>query len=714
MDEKNFVNFYELIDNYKLTEYEEAFNLYIEELWKDLSAESIDVKKGVSREIFLYYYDIPRLINQHIFTIFDKDRDNFLNFEEFKNTLTSIFYSNDYYTLSKFIFDLYDCDRDGYITDEDCRLMLSYIPITGKLIYKEKRNDIDSITFDDRKFSQQEIFRILKKSFQNNIKIKYPKFCEIIENYSSDILIQILIYLLEKRPFNENILKHYVPKKIINEYEEEEEKEKEEIIIKTKNIIEPSLNQEIHSPIVHRNKKVNFTEFLNINLEETKEDTKQNELKFFLKRKTYKLQTESKSNSKKVQNIIDFEKISSSHSGYVFKITNNDKLKVYFLELEMQDIFYYKNRTDNYHIGMHHLTYKTYLRKNKIKTLKDVRFYNFSLIEPKNTHNFYFSDEEQYNQWYIHFQKCLNFKELEENYEIEEVISKGRFGIVEKGRDKLTGRTVCIHIIDKKKLTSGDKFLLSNQISIQKYIQHPNISKLITYSHEEKNTYIVTEFINGSTLLNYLQNKNFIFEEKKACELIQEILFAIYYLHSYGIIHRDIKPENIMTIDNSEDTHIKLIDFTVSKIISKNELMKEPYGTLSYIAPEILEEKPYNEKVDEWSIGILTYLLLSETVPFDDDHSEREIARQTMYEPVKFDSPIWKNRSNESKDFILKLLEKKPEKRMGVKDALVHKWIQLFFPDKVSQRIRLKEEKNFEFDCYSSLNSDSFRIRKRK
>ena len=113
--------------------------------------------------------------------------------------------------------------------------------------------------------------------------------------------------------------------KIINEYEEEEEKEKEEKIIKTKNIIEPSLNKEIHSPIVHRNKKVNFTEFLNINLEETKEDTKQNELKFFLKRKTYKLQTESKSNSKKVQNIIDFEKISSSHSGYVFKITNNDR-----------------------------------------------------------------------------------------------------------------------------------------------------------------------------------------------------------------------------------------------------------------------------------------------------------------------------------------------------------------------------------------------------
>ena len=158
-----------------------------------------------------------------------------------------------------------------------------------------------------------------------------------------------------------------------------------------------------------------------------------------------------------------------------------------------------------------------------------------------------------------------------------------------------------------------------------------------------------------------------------------------------------------MTINNSEDTHLKLIDFGVSKIISRNEYMKEPYGSISYIAPEILKENPYNEKVDEWSIGILTYLLLCETVPFDDDHSEREIARQTMYEPVKFENPIWKNRSNESKEFILKLLEKKPEKRMNCKDALMHDWIKIYFPELVKRRIEVCEKKGFEFEVFTSF-----------
>ena len=388
---KNKVNFYEYINEYEITKYKDALDLYVEELWKDLSAESIDVKKGISKEIFLYYYDVPRLINQHIFIIFDKDKDNFLNFEEFKNTIFSFFYSNDYDILTKLIFDIFDCDRDGYISDEDCRLMLSYIPITGKLLLKDKKCEYDRITFEDRMTAQEEIFKIVRRSFQNNIKIKYSKFCDIIEKENSDLFIHFLIYLLEKRPFNENILNYYIPKNIINENDIEDNKNenKEKKIIKNKKIIEQSLIEQVNSPQIFRSKKVNFTQF--IQNPDNNEESRQRIVKYFYKRKTYKLQSENNSNNiKKIQEFIDFEKISSSFSGYVFKITTNDKLKVYFIKLEMQDLFYYKNRTDKNHIGMHHITYKTYLRKNKKRELKGVLFYNFSLVEPRNTHNFFF------------------------------------------------------------------------------------------------------------------------------------------------------------------------------------------------------------------------------------------------------------------------------------------------------------------------------------
>ena len=103
---------------------------------------------------------------------------------------------------------------------------------------------------------------------------------------------------------------------------------------------------------------------------------------------------------------------------------------------------------------------------------------------------------------------------------------------------------------------------------------------------------------------------------------------AIYYLHSYGIIHRDIKLDNILMTDLSEKADIRLLDFGLSKIIGEDEKCTEPYGTLSFVAPEILEGKPYDKSVDLWSLGIITYALLCGYLPFDDKHSEREIAKK--------------------------------------------------------------------------------------
>ena len=73
--------------------------------------------------------------------------------------------------------------------------------------------------------------------------------------------------------------------------------------------------------------------------------------------------------------------------------------------------------------------------------------------------------------------------------------------------------------------------------------------------------------------------------------------------------------------DDTENAYIRLLDFGLSKIINPTEKCTEPYGTLSYVAPEVLTEKPYDQRVDLWSIGIITYLLLCVCLPFVDDHS---------------------------------------------------------------------------------------------
>ena len=72
-------------------------------------------------------------------------------------------------------------------------------------------------------------------------------------------------------------------------------------------------------------------------------------------------------------------------------------------------------------------------------------------------------------------------------------------------------------------------------------------------------------------------------------------------------------------VDNTANSDIKLVDFGLSKIIGPNESSLDPFGTLSYVAPEVLLQKPYGKEVDLWSLGVITYLLLSRVLPFDDE-----------------------------------------------------------------------------------------------
>lgn len=116
----------------------------------------------------------------------------------------------------------------------------------------------------------------------------------------------------------------------------------------------------------------------------------------------------------------------------------------------------------------------------------------------------------------------------------------------------------------------------------------------------------------------------------------------------------------------------------------------------SYVSPEVLTEKPYNNAVDIWSIGVLTYLLLCGCLPFDDDHSEREIARQTIYDPVPFKISFWNQYSNEAKLFVLDTLNKDQLRRIKVENALVHPWIKKYYSLDVERRLACESKDKFK------------------
>jgi len=137
---------------------------------------------------------------------------------------------------------------------------------------------------------------------------------------------------------------------------------------------------------------------------------------------------------------------------------------------------------------------------------------------------------------------------------------------------------------------------------------------------------------------------------------------------------RDIKPENFLLYNESDDSHIKLIDFGLAKRVGKNEVMNAPNGTPYYIAPEVLKGS-YTTQCDHWSMGVVLFIMLSGKPPFG-GKSNKEIIDNVLRGTYSFSNPCWDNISDLAKSFIQGLLERQADMRLTAEEAYNHPWLQ--------------------------------------
>jgi len=161
------------------------------------------------------------------------------------------------------------------------------------------------------------------------------------------------------------------------------------------------------------------------------------------------------------------------------------------------------------------------------------------------------------------------------------------------------------------------------------------------------------------------------YSEKDTADTIWQVLLAINYIHCHGIVHRDVKLENFL-YDAKGSNHLKLIDFGFSKVWDINTKMQACVGTLAYVAPEVLE-KSYTSQCDLWSIGVLTYILLSGGMPFEGTKDEQIKAIQNG--SVTFDPEYWSNVSEQAQHFVRGLLQVDPARRLSAQQALQHPFL---------------------------------------
>ena len=722
---------------------------YLTEIWSDLSKRTTENSRGITKVTFNKYYDLPGIISERLFACFDQDKDEILNLNEFVNGMQSLFSQTESFdSLSKFIFNLYDFNSSGIIKKDDVRVVLSYVPLQKSEQSTLIKDNIEIVEdkFEDRVESQEQLFSILNIAFKNKEEMNFEEYTNVVKNVNSDIFILLLMFLLEKKPFSSYSIQVYSIKS-----EEPKPQLSNTPKLEPQRIASPSLQSRFLSPKLRKknidknrkkvqDKAINLLQmYSGVNKPEEKKEEKKEKAKDNKKEETkegkqrpqrrvrIKLDNladkspelskntftfgknvkndednkleDNKENKDDDDDLFDIQEDQCvQYEGYVYKFSQSQKKmnKTYF-KLIGKDLYYYKKKEEANHRGMHNLS-GVFIKRGDDFEFEGKKYLSIVILY-KIEKSYYFDNEKDFNIWFEKLNLAIQNKSLFDKYEVKQKIGKGKFGLVKCGINKETKKPVAIKIMAKKNMDKSDLELAKVEIDILKIGQHPNIIKLYDIYENENYIYIIMEYCSGGDLLSYFEYHEYELPETKVCEIIHKLSMAIYYLHSYGIVHRDLKPENILMTDLSPQADIRLLDFGLSKIVGNDEKCTEPYGTLSFVAPEVLQGKPYDKSVDLWSIGIITFLLLCGYLPFDDKHSEREIARQTIQDPVPYEEKIWNKYSPEAKAFVDGLLQKKPEKRYTIKEILEHPWIKKM--DKVPEK--RKDNKNrSQFGIYSS------------
>ncbi|KAI8906340.1 kinase-like domain-containing protein, partial [Gorgonomyces haynaldii] len=248
----------------------------------------------------------------------------------------------------------------------------------------------------------------------------------------------------------------------------------------------------------------------------------------------------------------------------------------------------------------------------------------------------------------------------------------GTFATVVLVTENATKKKYAMKIIDKSK-SRGMEEQIIKEITILKRIQHPNIIRLYECFETKDKIYMQMEFVDGGELFDRIVNLGF-YGEEDAKSIVKNILDAVQYLHNAGIVHRDLKPENLLMASSDEHAPVKLADFGLSTVVTNDNMLKTSCGTLTYCAPEILKGEKYGKPVDMWSIGVITYILLSGYPPFW-NKDESVMLAQTIRGAFKFFSPDWDEVSQTAKDFISALIHVDHKERLTCEQALEHPWI---------------------------------------
>eukprot|EP01043_Picozoa_sp_COSAG02_P054077 COSAG02_NODE_6068_length_3827_cov_1.089056_2_plen_668_part_00 len=293
----------------------------------------------------------------------------------------------------------------------------------------------------------------------------------------------------------------------------------------------------------------------------------------------------------------------------------------------------------------------------------------------------------------------LNPAPYEAVYQQGDELGRGAFSIVYLTTRRDTGQKFACKVVDMDSPQYNAEEI-ETEIRIAKLVSgHRNTVNVVDVFRDDRQWRIVQELVMGGELFELVLQRADAreeagetdlrpYSEREASLIIRQAVAGVAHCHSKGVVHCDLKPENLLCESADPDSVIKLGDFGLSQILpADGGMLTQSSGTPEYVAPEVVTRPPqgYDQSCDIWSIGVITYILLSGFPPFyasdpDPRQNTRMILQQVKTKKIEdsaefFPAPEWTSISSEAKTLVLAMLDRDPSRRPSAEDLLGHPWM---------------------------------------
>ncbi|KAM9839733.1 serine/threonine-protein kinase H1-like [Aulostomus maculatus] len=273
-------------------------------------------------------------------------------------------------------------------------------------------------------------------------------------------------------------------------------------------------------------------------------------------------------------------------------------------------------------------------------------------------------------------------------YDIKALIGRGSFSRVVRVEHRATRQPFAIKMMEVE--APEGREVCASELAVLQRVNHTNVIQLIEVFQFPQRVYMVLDLATGGGLLDRIVSKG-RFTEQDATQALRMVLAGVGYLHTLGIAHRDLKPENLLYYHPGADSKLLVTNFGLATFgetdKGSDEVDKEDEtvsrrswsprttcGAPEYMAPEVLLRRPYSCAVDMWALGVISYIVLSGSMPFEED-SRTRLYRSVLRGRYSFCGEPWPSVSNLAKDFIQRLLSLDPATRLTANQAIHHPWM---------------------------------------